>query len=91
MNVKPVSDSPVENVVWTKDPPKGRYKVGVHFYKHHKKKKTKRKTKYRVRVSIFGKIQEYSGTIKHGNAMQMVTGFTIGSVEDFGKKYQDYQ
>lgn len=91
MNVKPVSDSPVENVVWTKNPPKGRYKVGVHFYKHHRKKKTKRKTKYRIRVSIFGKIQEYSGTIKHGNAMQMVTGFTIGSVEDFGKKYQDYQ
>ena len=87
MNVKPVSNNPVENVVWTNNPPKGTYKVGVHFYKHHRKRKTKKTCKYRVRVSLYGKIQEYSGTIKYGKAIQMVTGFTIGNEEELSKKY----
>ena len=91
MNVKPVSDNAVENVVWPKNPPKGTYKVGVHFYKYHKKRRTKKTTKYRLRVSIFGKIQEYSGMIKYGTAIQMVTGFTIGSEEDLSKKYTGFE
>ena len=90
MNVKPVSNNAVENVVWTKNPPKGTYKVGVHFYKHHKKRRTKKTTKYRLRVSIFGKIQEYSGMIKYGSAIQMVTGFTIGTETDLSKKYGEF-
>ena len=90
MNVKPVSNSPVENVVWTKEPPKGTYKIGVHFYKYHRKKRTKKKTKYRLRVSVFGKIQEYSGMIKYGSAIQMVTGFTIGKQDDLVKKYESF-
>mgnify|MGYP006219641305 FL=1 len=90
MNVKPVSNNAVENVVWQKNPPKGTYKVGVHFYKHHKKRRTKKQTKYRLRVSIFGKIQEYSGMIKYGRAIQMVTGFTIGTEDDLSKKYSQF-
>ena len=90
MNVKPVSNNAVENVVWPKNPPKGTYKVGVHFYKHHKKRRTKKHTKYRLRVSIFGKIQEYSGMIKYGTAIQMVTGFTIGTEDDLSKKYSQF-
>ena len=90
MNVKPVSKTPVENVVWTSIPPKGAYKVGVHFYKHHRKRKTKKSCKFRIRVSLYGKIQEYSGIIKYGKAMQMVTGFTIGNQEDLSKKYQNH-
>ena len=90
MNVKPVSNNAVENVVWPKNPPKGTYKVGVHFYKHHKKRRTKKQTKYRLRVSIFGKIQEYSGMIKYGTAIQMVTGFTIGTEDDLSKKYSQF-
>ena len=91
MNVKPVSDNAVENVVWQKNPPKGTYKVGVHFYKYHRKRGTKRRTKYRLRVSIFGKIQEYSGMIKYGSAIQMVTGFTIGTEADLSKKYPGFE
>ena len=91
MNVKPVSKTPVENVVWTSNPPKGTYKVGVHFYKHHRKRKTKKSCKFRLRVSLYGKIQEYSGTIKYGKAMQMVTGFTIGNQEDLSKKYENHE
>jgi len=91
MNVKPVSKTPVENVVWTSNPPKGTYKVGVHFYKHHRKRKTKKSCKFRLRVSLYGKIQEYSGTIKYGKAMQMVTGFTIGNQDELSKKYQNHE
>ena len=91
MNVKPVSDSPVENVVWVTNPPMGTYKVGVHFYKYHRKRKTNRTCKYRIRVSLYGKTQEYSGTIKYGRAMQMVTGFTIGNKEELSKKYENYE
>ena len=87
MNVKPVSNSPVENVVWTSNPPKGTYKVGVHFYKFHRKRNTRRTCRYRIRVSLYGKTQEYSGTIKYGKAIQMVTGFTIGSEEELSKNY----
>ena len=90
MNVKPVSNNAVENVVWPKNPPNGTYKVGVHFYKYHRKRGTKRKTKYRLRVSIFGKIQEYSGMIKYGSAIQMVTGFTIGHERDVSKQYNEF-
>ena len=91
MNVKPVSNNAVENVVWTKNPPKGTYKVGVHFYKHHRKRRTKKKTKYRLRVSIYGKVQEYSSIIKYGTAMQMATGFTIGKQDDLAKKYDAFK
>ena len=91
MNVKPVSKTPVENVVWTSNPPKGAYKVGVHFYKHHRKRKTKKSCKFRLRVSLYGKIQEYSGVIKYGKAMQMVTGFTIGNQNELSKKYENHE
>ena len=42
-------------------------------------------------MSIFGKVQEYSGMIKYGSAMQMVTGFTIGTAEDLSKKYSEFE
>ena len=37
MNFKPTSKSPVENIVWTKTPPPGVYRVGVRHYKIHTK------------------------------------------------------
>ena len=91
MNVKPVSDNAVENVVWQENPPKGTYKVGVHFYKYHRKRGTKKRTKYRLRVAIFGQVQEYSGMIKYGSAIQMVTGFTIGTEADLSKQYSGFE
>ncbi len=77
MNVRPVSNTPVENVVWHDDAPLGTYKVGVHFYKHHRKRRTKRTCKYRLRVITHGRSREYLGTIKYGQAMQMVTSFSL--------------
>ena len=80
MNVRPVSNTPVENVVWKDSAPLGTYKVGVHFYKHHRKRRTKKKCKFRLRVITHGKTKEYTGLIKYGQAMQMVTSFTLSEL-----------
>lgn len=77
MNVRPISNTPVENVVWKGDAPLGTYKVGVHFYKHHRKRRTKRVCRYRLRVITHGQTKEYLGKIKYGQAMQMVTSFSL--------------
>ena len=77
MNVRPVSNNAVENVVWTEQAPPGKYKIGVHFYKHHRKRRTKKTTTFRLRVMVHGKSRDYSGTITSGSAMQMVTSFTL--------------
>ena len=81
MNVRPVSDEPVENVVWKGNAPLGAYKVGVHFYKHHRKRRTKRTTEYTLRVVTHGRAKTYKGSIKYGMAMQMVTAFTLAELE----------
>ena len=77
MNVRPVSKTPVENIVWRQNAPLGTYKVGVHFYKHHRKRRTKRLCKFRLRVVTHGQSKEYLGSIKYGQAMQMVTSFSL--------------
>ena len=80
MNVRPVSDEPIENVVWKGNAPLGAYKVGVHFYKHHRKRRTKRTTEYTLRVVTHGRAKTYKGSIKYGMAMQMVTAFTLAEL-----------
>ena len=77
MNVRPTSDSAVENIVWIDDAPLGQYKVGVHFYKHHNRDHTTPKCAFRLRLTIHGEVRNYSGNISHGQAMQMVTSFTL--------------
>ena len=84
MNVRPVSNTPVENVVWAGNAPLGTYKVGVHFYKHHRKRRTKRICKYRLRVVTHGRSREYLGSIKYGQAMQMVTSFSLADAAHKG-------
>ena len=84
MNVRPVSNTPVENVVWAGNAPLGTYKVGVHFYKHHRKRRTKRLCKYRLRVVTHGRSREYLGSIKYGQAMQMVTSFSLADAAHKG-------
>jgi len=77
MNVRPTSNNAVENIVWTQNAPLGTYKVGVHFYKHHPEINTTTTCKFRARVTIYGEVRDYSGSITHGQAMQMVTSFTL--------------
>ena len=77
MNVRPKSKKPIENVVWTSEAPDGEYKIGVHFYRHHRKRRTKKTCQFRLRVVTYGQAKEYSGELTHGDPMSMITSFIL--------------
>ena len=77
MNVRPKSKTPIENVVWTNQAPDGEYKIGVHFYRHHRKRRTKKTCQFRLRVVTYGQAKEYSGELTHGDPMSMITSFVL--------------
>ena len=77
MNVRPKSKKPIENVVWTNEAPDGEYKIGVHFYRHHRKRRTKKTCQFRLRVVTYGQAKEYSGELTHGDPMSMITSFVL--------------
>ena len=77
MNVRPKSKTPIENVVWTDQAPDGEYKIGVHFYRHHRKRRTKKTCQFRLRVVTYGQAKEYSGELTHGDPMSMITSFVL--------------
>ena len=77
MNVRPKSKTPIENVVWTDIAPDGEYKIGVHFYRHHRKRRTKKTCQFRLRVVTYGQAKEYSGELTHGDPMSMITSFVL--------------
>jgi len=77
MNVRPKSKKPIENVVWTDQAPDGEYKIGVHFYRHHRKRRTKKTCQFRLRVVTYGQAKEYSGELTHGDPMSMITSFIL--------------
>ncbi len=77
MNARPTSSTPVENVVWKEGAPPGTYRVGVHFYRHHRRRGTKIKTNYTLRTTVRGQVAQFSGTVNHGDPMVLVTSFTL--------------
>ena len=77
MNVRPKSKKPIENVVWTDQAPDGEYKIGVHFYRHHRKRRTKKTCQFRLRVVTYGQAKEYTGELTHGDPMSMITSFVL--------------
>ena len=77
MNVRPKSKKPIENVVWTDQAPDGEYKIGVHFYRHHRKRRTKKTCQFRLRVVTYGQAKEYTGELTHGDPMSMITSFIL--------------
>jgi competence protein ComGC len=83
MNKKPLSNAPIENVVWAKSPPEGMYKVFVHFHRHHDRDDTQATTTYKLRVRVWDEEKHYSGMITFGSALEHVVSF---SVEEGGKE-----
>ena len=77
MNVRPKSKTPIENVVWTDVAPDGEYKIGVHFYRHHRKRRTKKTCQFRLRVVTYGQAKEYTGELTHGDPMSLITSFIL--------------
>ena len=82
MNVRPKSKKPIENVVWTDQAPDGEYKIGVHFYRHHRKRRTKKTCQFRLRVVTYGQAKEYSGELTHGDPMSMITSFMLSKPDE---------
>ena len=55
----------------------GTYRVGVHFYRHHRRRGTKRQTTFTLRTKALGEVAEFTGKLEYGDAMLMVTSFTL--------------
>ncbi len=88
MNFKPTSKSPVENIVWTKTPPPGVYRVGVRHYKIHTKGifswvpllrgiHKKNSTDFTVSLTIGESKRFYEGSLVKSNDLQFVAKFAI--------------
>jgi len=88
MNFKPTSKSPVENIVWTKTPPPGIYRVGVRHYKIHSKGifswvpflgliHKKNLTDFTVSVTIGESKRFYESSMVKSNDLQFVAKFAI--------------
>ena len=88
MNFKPTSKSPVENIVWTKTPPPGVYRVGVRHYKIHTRGifswvpflsriHRKNSTDFTVSLTIGESNRFYEGSMVKSNDLQFVAKFAI--------------
>ena len=88
MNFKPTSKSPVENIVWTKSPPPGVYRVGVRHYKIHTRGifawvpflsriHRKNSTDFTVSLTIGDSKRFYEGSMIKSNDLQFVAKFAI--------------
>ena len=84
-NVRPETKKPVENIVWPdfKAPP-GSYKVYVHHYKKHNKRRSKDPTKFRVVVNSGGVTTHYEGELSSGDPIQLICEFELDSPEERG-------
>ena len=84
-NVRPETKKPVENIVWPnfKAPP-GDYKVYVHHYKKHKKRRSKDPTKFKVVCNSGGEITHYEAELSHGDPIMLVCEFTLEAPEERG-------
>ena len=82
-NVRPDSRKPVENVVWPEgEAPAGSYQVFVHYYKKHKKRRSKDPTKFQVIANAYGDLMEYKGELTFGEEIQLVCTFTVPTMEE---------
>ena len=82
-NVRPDSRKPIENVVWPEgEAPAGTYQVFVHYYKKHKKRRSKDPTKFQVIANAYGDLMEYTGELTFGEEIQLVCSFTVPTMEE---------
>ena len=82
-NVRPDSRKPIENVVWPEgEAPAGTYQVFVHYYKKHKKRRSKDPTKFQVIANAYGDLMEYTGELTYGEEIQLVCTFTVPTMEE---------
>ena len=82
-NVRAETRKPVENVFWEEGKaPAGKYHVYVHYYKKHKKRRSKDPTKFQVIVNQGGVPYEYNGQLSMGEPIMLVAEFDLPSPEE---------
>ena len=73
MNFKPESKAPVENVFWEKGKGKpGEYKVYVHHFKKHNKRKSEDPTEFRLQMKVGERRGEFIGQLSSGDPVMFV-------------------
>jgi len=73
MNFKPESKAPVENVFWEKGKAKsGEYKVFVHHFKKHNKRKNQDPTEFRLQMKVGERRGEFKGKLSSGDPVMFI-------------------
>ena len=86
-NVRPETKKPVENIVWPNfHAPPGEYKVYVHHYKKHKKRRSKDPTKFRLVVNAGGEVNQYEGELSAGDPIMLVCEFNLEAPDERGNE-----
>ena len=79
-NVRAETRKPVENVFWPEGTaPGGQYHVYVHYYKKHKKRRSKDPTKFQIMVNNGGETTEFSAALSAGDPIMQVCSFSVAS------------
>ena len=91
-NVRAETRKPVENVFWEDGKaPAGRYQVYVHYYKKHKKRRSKDPTKFQVIINEGGDMREYNGELTAGDPIMLVAEFNLPSPEERAAKRRELE
>ena len=82
-NVRAETRKPVENVFWEEGrAPAGKYQVYVHYYKKHKKRRSKDPTKFQLIVNAGSDLMEFNGDLSIGDPIMLVAEFVLPSMEE---------
>jgi uncharacterized protein YfaP (DUF2135 family) len=91
-NEKAESRKPVENIFWEEGKaPAGKYQVFVHYYKKHKKRRSKDPTSFQVIAQFAGESYEYSGELTFGDPLLKVCEFILESEDERRQKMNQIQ
>ena len=86
------SRKPVENIFWPEGrAPPGKYQVFVHYYKKHKKRRSKDPTAFQIIAQFAGESYEYSGELTYGDPILKVCEFILDSEEERQQKISHIQ
>jgi uncharacterized protein YfaP (DUF2135 family) len=89
-NVRPETKKPVENIVWPDfQAPPGIYKVYIHHYKKHNKRRSKDPTKFRIVCNAGGVVTHYEGALTTGDPIMLVCEFELEAPESRDNRDDD--
>ena len=92
VNENAESRKPVENVFWPEGrAPPGKYQVFVHYYKKHKKRRSKDPTAFQIIAQFAGESYEYNGELTYGDPIMKVCEFILDSDEERQQKINHIQ